>query len=129
MDILSLWKQLPASNIVNTVDNTENEKKVPWVVQIGGVEEREGEEDNDNDRKEPEFWTVDPKPTPTLAETVEEPEQEPEPEQKKDTVDIDILGRWPKPFDIEPWIQCNICDKWFKTKEIRSKHAAKYHLS
>ncbi len=189
MDILSLWKQLPASNIVNTVDNTENEKKVPWAVEIGGMEVEGEEEDQEekepivgfgvpsifdnNDNKSPEAWTVDPPanqkfalisketpepPDPLLPEPEPEPkpepepepeittslelsttksrhndvipEQEPEPEPKQDDatiIDIDLLGRWPKPFDIEPWIRCGICDKWFKTKEIRTKHAAKYH--
>ncbi len=62
MDIFNLWKQLPVSNIVSTVDNSENEKgkKVQWAVQIGGVEEQAMEEE-----KEPvvgfesEPWTVD----------------------------------------------------------------------
>ncbi len=182
MDIFSLWKQLPVSNIVSTVDNSENERKSTWAVKI---DERkipqaivripladEKEEDgfepkfwaNDNNhRKESEAWTVGPPPTPapplpeTMASTltteiqetipiptqepeptqsiVQEPEQDQDQEQKpKDiVVDIDILGRWPKPFDVEPWVQCNFnnnnsnCNKWFKTKEIRSKHIAKYH--
>ncbi len=173
MDILSLWKQLPASNIVNTVDNTENEKKVPWAVQIGGTE-AEGENkipeaiahDIPGIDEQPVFgfdsepWTVDnnkdkdkeieskPEPkaeissqlTSTIETETEEVTDEPAAEiipipeiqeQGPDIVDIDILGRWPKPFDVEPWIQCKFnnsdCNKWFKTKEIRSKHITKYH--
>jgi hypothetical protein len=42
----------------------------------------------------------------------------------KDTIDIDVLGCWPKPFDVVPWAQCNYgntgCNKWFKTQEIRT---------
>ncbi len=171
MDILSLWKQLPASNIVNTVDNTENEKKVQWAVEIGGgqVEEKEGQKEpivgfdsepwalsmKNNNKKESEVWTVDA-PNPITEQEIQPQEQEeetipiatqdPEPtqsiveesdqEQKPkdiDVVDIDILGRWPKPFDVVPWVQCKFnslgkdCNKWFKNKEIRSKHIAKYH--
>ncbi len=66
-------------------------------------------------------------PMPTSI--IQDPEQEPE--KKKDIVDIDVIGRFPKPFDVEPWIQCNFnnsnCNKWFKNKEIRTKHIAKYH--
>ncbi len=154
MDILSLWKQLPSSNIVSTIEKEEEgRKKAHWAVQIGGEEEEVKEESEKN----PEAWTVDPKPIVSLpdpepessAETAEPKQEittllehqspfferektqkgqlESEPEQKKDTVDIDILGRWPKPFDIEPWVQCSTCSKWLKTEEIRTKHKARYH--
>ncbi len=60
--------------------------------------------------------------------------KESEPEEVRNdantkVVDIDLLGRYPKPFDVEPWVQCKVsdCNKWFKDKEIRTKHIAKYH--
>ncbi len=69
-----------------------------------------------------------------IIDTSKKPDPEPLPEIQPDennVVDIDILGRWPKPFDVDPWVQCKFnnsnCNKWFKTKEIRSKHIAKYH--
>jgi hypothetical protein len=45
------------------------------------------------------------------------------------TIDIDVLGRWPRPFDVKPWIQCTFqeCGKWLETEELRIKHVAKYH--
>ncbi len=86
---------------------------------------------------------TEPKPNPTQSafsthentdKALSEPltKQEQEPEHRKDiVVDIDVLGRWPKPFDVEPWVQCKFnnsnCNKWFKNKEIRNKHIAKYH--
>ncbi len=91
MDILSLWKQLPASNIVNTVDNTENEKKVPWAVQIGGVEEHTEEQAKEEEKEEPivgfesEPWTVDNKHDQSKTSTKENTEillSEPEPKQE-----------------------------------------------
>ena len=68
-----------------------------------------------------------PEPEPTL--TIQE-ESEPKQKIPKDTVDVDLLGYSPKPFDVsDTWVQCKLydCDKWFKNKEIRQRHAAKYH--
>ncbi len=168
MDILSLWKQLPASNVVNTVDNTENEKKVQWAVQIGGGEEekipislRPPLPSVDGPEVESEAWTVDNHDKDKdkdkdqynhdddnnhdaepqyqynrkIANIVVEKDTEQEQEQHqkttedKDTIDLDVLGRYPRPFDIEPWIQCNFgqCTKWFKNADLRTKHLAKYH--
>ncbi|HEY7110559.1 MAG TPA: hypothetical protein VH415_14135 [Nitrososphaeraceae archaeon] len=40
-----------------------------------------------------------------------------------------MLGRWPRTFDVKPWIQCTFhkCGKWLETEELRIKHVAKYH--
>ncbi len=93
MDILSLWKQLPDSNIVNSVDNTENEKKVQWAVQIQeGGEEVEVESETE---KEPEVWTVDPilkssseKFEVEIQEPDPAPEQEPEPDHRQTSTNL-----------------------------------------
>jgi hypothetical protein len=50
---------------------------------------------------------------------------------QKDIIDLDIAGRYPMPIDYQySWIQCKFtdCQKWFKTKELRSKHITKYHI-
>ncbi len=174
MDIFSLWKQLPVSNIVSPIDNSENEKKGQWAVQLGEgnkIPQSIAHEIPGLGDEEPvigygsEAWTVDgikESTTSTPASIVEqkaEAEQEittsleqeelstttttslyskdsetkdaqERPRQKdNDTIDIDLLGRTTKVFDIEPWVQCKVsdCNKWFKTKEIQTKHFAKYH--
>jgi hypothetical protein len=59
------------------------------------------------------------------------PQQHKQREPKNDTatIDIDILGRYPKPFDVKPWIQCTVqnCERWLENEELRIRHVAKYH--
>lgn len=91
-----------------------------------------------------ESWTMDP-PKPRSKAIVQIPPEEsiePKPnlttdiqelitqtEISEDTIDIDILGRQYKPFDVVQWIECTYpdCKKWFKNKEILNKHFRKYH--
>jgi hypothetical protein len=50
---------------------------------------------------------------------------------QKDIIDLDIAGRYPMPIDYQySWVQCKFedCQKWFKTRELRSKHISKYHI-
>lgn len=103
------------------------------------IDDNDNESNNDN-KLTSTLGSAEPEPVPEpninnyISEPEPEPEPSPEPEEKpqvpkeKDMVNLDIVGRWPCPFDIEPWLQCTQgCVKWFRNEAMLQKHISKYH--